>query len=1341
MDKIGDYYLGLDIGTNSVGWAVTDRRYHIPDYQGKAMWGIHLFDEAHTAKDRRIKRVARRRLERRKKRIILLREIFDNEIAKVDPEFFRRLDESMMHLEDRSVQQPNSLFNDATFKDADFHRKFPTIYHLRKYLMTAENPDIRLVYLAVHHIIKYRGHFLFADMSDSDKEVSVQEMLAELSESLEGLGTEANLDLAKIEGIVSNKKSQITSKKKELLEAIDTPEDFPKIPFANLLAGGKVKMDALFPDNGYEDEIKFSSASSSDDLARMEEKLSEEHFRFLMICKNVYDLGILKGIIGGDGTISDAKIRDYEQHKYDLRQLKAAIRQYAPDQYREMFKNPDAELSYSAYSGTCGKKGPKKKLNDQEEFCKHCEKILEGTGFFEDEDYLDLRNKIQDRTLAPKQTVKSNSILPFSVHRIELKKILENASKYHAWLNTNDGSGFTSKEKILMLDEFRTPYYVGPLGGNSVSKNAGWSKRLSYERITPWNFDMIVDKDASAKEFIENLTSYCTYLRGEKVIPKQSILYSRFQMYMDLNNMRINGNHLSREVKSWLIKDLFEKEPKVTQKKIRDSLVKGGFVEPKEKNDLQISGIDGDPKASLKSEIQLREILGNRVDSDRKTAEEIIETITVFETTAQIKNVLAKKNGDKLKAEEISKLSKLKFSGWSRLSEKFLTGIYVKDEGRDMNIMGLLEDTSLNLMEIMARYKIDETVAKINKNEFGEKASLSDELDRMYVSPSVKRSIIRTLAVVNDVVKTIGKPPVKLFVETTRENMEPAKKKRTESRKQKLLALYDAIEDDRIKAEIDGTPEASFNSRNLYLYYVQKGKCMYCGRKLDLDELNTANTVDRDHIIPQSKIVDNSIHNNLVLTCKEHNSNKSDTYPISSEIQMKMGGFWRELREQGFMTKEKYDRLTRTEELTDDELAKFISRQLVETSQAVKAVISVMQNRFGDATEVVFVKGNTVSDFRKKNEIQERYDGSIVEHPEYVKCRNVNDYHHAKDAYLNIVVGNVFHTKFTKDYRKFLKSKETYNLSRMYDYPIPDRQTNIDAWTPGQNGTIATVNKYMFRNNILFTKYAYVDKGGFYNETVYGKEIMNLQPRKNGLDPEKYGGYTSLKPACFTLAEYTVTAKSGKKKLCRSVEVLNILDLAHSKDITELEHCVLEKLAGKDPTVADLKLIIPMIKKNALFEYDKIRLNVSGTHNGLEFHNGMQLVLPYPIGAYCKNLFEFDEDRKNRVLKTPETYHLSKEKNMAVYQTLLNKAQTTPFNKVPGAREKALLKLGKTIMDPNYELSAQCMALNQCLFLFGCKSNGSVRVTHTSNVSDKEVAYLIHQSPSGLHEKRIPLSR
>ena len=105
-------FLGLDIGTNSVGWAVTDDEYKLRKYKNNLMWGVHLFDEAQQSADRRTFRTARRRLDRRKQRVALLQEFFAPEILKTDPYFFMRLKESALLPEDSEHRTENILFDD-----------------------------------------------------------------------------------------------------------------------------------------------------------------------------------------------------------------------------------------------------------------------------------------------------------------------------------------------------------------------------------------------------------------------------------------------------------------------------------------------------------------------------------------------------------------------------------------------------------------------------------------------------------------------------------------------------------------------------------------------------------------------------------------------------------------------------------------------------------------------------------------------------------------------------------------------------------------------------------------------------------------------------------------------------------------------------------------------------------------------------------------------------------------------------------------------------------------------------------------------------------------------------
>jgi CRISPR-associated endonuclease Csn1 len=58
---------------------------------------------------------------------------------------------------------PYSIFASEDYTDIEYHKDYPTIYHLRSELIhnSEKKFDIRLIYLALHHMMKHRGHFLF----------------------------------------------------------------------------------------------------------------------------------------------------------------------------------------------------------------------------------------------------------------------------------------------------------------------------------------------------------------------------------------------------------------------------------------------------------------------------------------------------------------------------------------------------------------------------------------------------------------------------------------------------------------------------------------------------------------------------------------------------------------------------------------------------------------------------------------------------------------------------------------------------------------------------------------------------------------------------------------------------------------------------------------------------------------------------------------------------------------------------------------------------------------------------------------------------------------------------
>lgn len=311
--KFDNYYLGLDVGTNSVGWAVTDPEYHVLKSSGKLMWGIHLFDGGNTAKERRTFRCARRRRERTVQRIAILQELLGDAICKIDPGFFARLKESALWQDDRTVNQKNTLFNDKNYQDSDYHREFKTGYHLRHALMNDKTRkfDIRLLYLGIAHILKNRGHFLFQGQNfelGGAFDTLYSEFHALMSEHL-GIELPRNApefaEALKLKGMKRTSEAIIN-----LWGTAECKKDKRMNEFAKLLAGQKVNTRKLF-DTSDEDEewlkamdesevkdFQFSKADYDDVKLPLLEQLLGDHIETIHAAKALYDWSVLSIILG-----------------------------------------------------------------------------------------------------------------------------------------------------------------------------------------------------------------------------------------------------------------------------------------------------------------------------------------------------------------------------------------------------------------------------------------------------------------------------------------------------------------------------------------------------------------------------------------------------------------------------------------------------------------------------------------------------------------------------------------------------------------------------------------------------------------------------------------------------------------------------------------------------------------------------------------------------------------------------------------------------------------------------------------------------------------------------------
>lgn len=1349
------YYLGLDIGTNSVGWAVTDPSYRLERFHKKDMWGIRLFEQADTAADRRVKRTNRRRLQRRHQRIQLLQELFAEEMAKVDGTFFLRLNESKLHLEDKSVQEKYPLFIEKGYTDINFYQEYPTIYHLRKDLMESDQPhDIRLVYLAIHHLLKYRGHFLIDGSLNSAKSFSTvfEQMMRSVQDGLKIDFTVSHPE--RVEEILRNR-TMARSSKSKLLEkefVIDPGEDDPKFlktvvkQICTFIAGNKGDLKKVFREDLDELEktgFKFSDPGFDEEILPDLENKIPDLLNVVQAMKAVYDWSVLVDILDGEEYLSFAKVKQFDEHKHNLHQLRQVMKKYCEKKtWVDFFDDPTGKSNYAAYIGHVKKNGKKYSVKrcSEEDFYKNLKGILGNISPNEEDTILinELKEKADAQILLPLQRSKDNGVVPHQVHQIELQMILERAETYLPFLKQRDDRGISVLEKILKIFEFRIPYYVGPLSDRHVENGANaWIVRKEAGRIYPWNYEEKIDLEKSNEAFIRRMTNKCTYLLGEDVLPKNSLLYQKFMVLNELNNLKIRGKGISVALKQQIYEDLFCSHTKVTGKKLLTYL---RAHEDSELSSEDLSGFDQNFKASLSAQLDFKKQIFKedfKKDSVKKIAEDIIRWKTIYgDDNRMVQNMVRQQYPEVFSEEQLKKLNRLHYSGWGNFCAKFLTGIegVHKDTGQQFTILQALWETNCNLMQLLSKqYTFQNAIEECNALNAGEIKSVDyDSLVRdLYTSPANKRAIWQTIQITEEIKKVMKGVPDKIFIEMARG--EEKEKKRTQSRKDRLMELYAACESDvrEWTKELDRWNERDFNSMKLYLYYTQMGRCMYTGEPIDLDALMSGNSKwDRDHIYPQSKIKDDSI-DNLVLVNKTENAKKSNGL-LSLEVQKKQREFWKELLEGGFISKKKYDRLTRNSDFSEEELAGFISRQLVETRQSSKAVAELLKRIYPDS-QIVYVKASLASQFRKNN-------------LHMLKSRRVNDYHHAKDAYLNIVVGDVYDAKFTSNPIAWMKKnyKSNYSINRVFDYDVY-RGTEL-VWKAidkdaKKQGSIETVRKTMLQNNILYTEYTYCGKGQLFNETIAKKGTGASIALKKGLDPEKYGGYTSPNTAYFAFVEFD--GKKGQRvKQILEIPVYVANRIPEDKNIL-IEY--FENVKG----LKNVKILREKIKKNALISVDGFPMRIRGaTEKQLSLKGNVQLVVNDKTEELIRKIEKYIERKSDFEPDVRYDGFTSEEMNN-IYELLKDKLTDTVYKKRPANQSEFLTKHKENFQ--SLSLQSKAKTINEIITMLRCDIastanltaiNGSANagnIAMSKNTIGKSKLILINQSVTGLFENRIEL--
>lgn len=1459
-------FLGIDAGIENVGYAlainndeISEQKYQVVKTNGRQVMGVLSFDAAEPAVARRMHRAMRRRLDRRRYRISLLQEIFNDDLMSKDKNFLRRLNENDLCSEDRSVDGKYSLFNDSTFNDVIYYKKYPTIYHLRNELMTKGTDDIRLLYLAIHHIIKYRGHFLLTgdiNASEVGGVNQLKEMVEKLNNKLfENCESDECLDCLSVQNlqyikdlicgtgkITENLLKNITTgkkfvskkdKKNKMIELFEAKSSVAK-KIVDIIMGGKVNLFDLFGEVNYsKEQVKgFTMADeweTIEDLQLLKDNML--HSDIINNIKEIYDWVALNELLKGEKSLSSAMINIYETHKQDLRDLKNFIKKYKFDKYDEVFNEQKDDKgkvnsklnNYAQYIGGGRFEGVKVGANgrlgltcSQEDFYSYIKKIINAVEVEEAQiQKQSLLDKIDSKMFMPKIVSKNNSTLPYQLNMMELDKILEVAKKNPSFAFLKDISdNMTNADKIKALLSFRIPYFIGPVKEYSESdenNKFAWSVRKESGRITPWNIENKIDYKQSNEQFIRRMTNKCTYLRIADTLPKNSILFSKFMCLNELNCLKINGDEISSELKKEIFNNVYyQKNP--TVKKIKRYLVSNY---PDYDKDLILSGIDTELKSNMNTYLLYKDKLGDKVDKDIAMVERIIFLSTIHNDSKMLEESIREEFENKLSEDEIKSIKGFKFNGWGSLSAEFLAGyknngIHLTFDGEMLDIIDIMYEYNYNLQQILynPRCKYEDAIKEyfIAKGVLeDDETKFEDNIEEYNCSPTVKKCVRQSLKLVKDIVKQTKTIPDIIFLESCRDNNDFKKGQRTLKRRDKIKAVYDdakkcikqllkekngefkkedltdlseCIVDCEVK--LNNYNDICLKKENLYLYFMQLGKDMYTGKPIDLDAVLSGNKYDHDHIIPQAVLKDDSF-TNLVLVEKKQNAEKSREYPLPP--QFRQPHLWKMLYKIGLLSSEKYARLIRKNQITIDEQERFVNRQLVETSQTVVILRDVLTRYFASITdkkvEIVLSKAGNVSMFRKEFGL--------------TKSREVNDFHHAWDAYLNIVVGDILNKTFNQSwYKKYDNGKDkSYNFLRVLKKQV----------TANNDEILNNIKNLMNSADFQMVKLPVTNKGAFYSEVL--KRAENDKNSKliaacdskvvNGIETnpkcntQKYGGYKTANTAYFAIAD---SVGNGNEKK-RNIVAISILDDARIKLGKLSYEQVFENVGLKNAELAKIDgMNKPFIKIGALIDFGAYRLRLAGmTGKYLQFHNANQLYVTEEQNRYIKELSmlidkvskatkkDAKNEEKNDLVKEIVNENIrrkdssqnkndniiivNKQDNVKMYEFFIDKLSHHPYKNIPGyynlfnILDRARDDFNKKNLYTQVSLLLNIIKAFQCNALDvnvkelcyidekGKEKKGGehqCNITKNSDITNDKNIYLINQSMSGLKEKRIKLT-
>ena len=393
----------------------------------------------------------------------------------------------------------------------------------------------------------------------------------------------------------------------------------------------------------------------------------------------------------------------------------------------------------------------------------------------------------------------------------------------------------------------------------------------------------IINSVKEPKSF-ENMVGLCQFFNdrnnGKKRAPKHSYSAERFVLLTSiLNTVVIAGDF--KEIKIVDIKPLkdivefaYKKDSdNITYKQLKDflsidekSIFKGINYDKKRKTDPESKKF-----VSLQGFNTLKRICGEEIASNK-------------DLSLKITQILAYQKGINARTKELS--------GIKELDTDMINALAKLDIIKDfINLSAEAIDIILPMMEDGLRYDeavqnaIDKEILPAEKNLKQDLLPALDKTDILITNPTVLRALSEARKVINAVIRKYGK--------LDRINIELARDIKTKKENKNYIQLQTRNKDNKTQAEklLNERGISSPNSKDILkakLYIQQNGISPYSGETIQLERLLEDGYCQVDHILPQSKSMDDGF-NNKVLCLASENQNKGNYIPY--EWFTKIGQF------------------------------------------------------------------------------------------------------------------------------------------------------------------------------------------------------------------------------------------------------------------------------------------------------------------------------------------------------------------------------------------------------------------------------------------------------------------